>query len=418
MNPRCIYWWVIIHATIREPNMSHNTFEAVAAGHICLDVIPDLAGMPPAEFARLFSPGRLVEAGPMAFSTGGPVSNTGLALNKLGINTQLMGKVGDDIYGGVIQQLVNTYHPHLAEGMVIDPTSHTSYTIVINPPQTDRIFLHFPGANDTFTAADVRYDRVAQSRLFHFGYPPVMKSVYENDGAELAEIFRRAKEIGATTSLDMSLPDPSSAGGQADWRAILQATLPHVDIFLPSAEEILYMLRRDTFAEFHRVAAGGDILPLFTPSLLTDLSTELLTMGAKIACIKLGHRGFYLHTADQPALEKLGRACPTQPAAWANRQMWASAFLVEEVGATGAGDASIAGFLSAFLRDMSPQEALTIATAVGACNVEATDGLSGIRSWDETLRRVQAGWAKRELLLDAPGWAFDEQYQLWINVSI
>ena len=114
--------------------MSNHTFEAVAAGHICLDVIPDLTGTPPEEFGRLFSPGRLIEAGPVTFATGGPVANTGLALNKLGINTQLMGKVGDDIYGGVIQQLVNTYHPRLAEGMVIDPTAHTSYTVVITPP--------------------------------------------------------------------------------------------------------------------------------------------------------------------------------------------------------------------------------------------------------------------------------------------
>ncbi len=55
--------------------MSDYTFEAVTAGHICLDVIPDLAGIPPEDFGRLFSPGRLVEVGPVTFSTGGPVSN-------------------------------------------------------------------------------------------------------------------------------------------------------------------------------------------------------------------------------------------------------------------------------------------------------------------------------------------------------
>lgn len=393
------------------------TYDVVVAGHICLDVIPNLTDIPPENFTRLFSPGRLVEVGPVTFSTGGPVSNTGLALSKLGANTQLMGKVGDDIYGGVIKQLVNAYNPDLAQGMLVNKQAHTSYTVVVNPPKTDRIFLHFSGANDTFSADDVNYEKVAQSRLFHFGYPPIMKSIYTNGGAELAKIFRRAKETGVTTSLDMSLPDPSSASGKADWRAVLQATLPYVDIFLPSAEEILYMFRRETFDEFHQSAESGDILPLFTPQLLSDLGTELLSMGVKICCIKLGHRGFYLHTAHQPTIEKLGRACPSNPAEWANRQMWAPAFLVDEVGATGAGDASIAGFLSALLRDMSPEETLIVATAVGACNVEAADGLSGIRSWDETMHRVQNGWPKRELQLNPSGWQFNDQYQLWMKES-
>ena len=55
-----------------------DTFDAVVAGHICLDVIPDLSGSPAETFQRAFAPGRLVEVGPIAFSTGGPVTNTGL----------------------------------------------------------------------------------------------------------------------------------------------------------------------------------------------------------------------------------------------------------------------------------------------------------------------------------------------------
>jgi sugar/nucleoside kinase (ribokinase family) len=390
-------------------------FQAVVAGHICLDVIPDLAGVPRQNFARLFAPGRLLEVGPVTFSTGGPVSNTGLALNKLGIKTQLMGKVGADLFGSAVKQLVSDYDPELAGGMVIDPAVNTSYTLVINPPQVDRIFLHHAGANDTFVAADIRYEAVAGVRHFHFGYPPIMQSMYQNDGSELAEIFRRAKATGVTTSLDMSLPDPTSPSGQANWRAILRATLPYVDLFLPSAEEILYMLHRQKFDGLHQTANGQDVLPLFTPQLLTDISRELIELGVKIVCIKLGHRGFYLHTADLQTISQLGRARPSGPETWANRQIWAPAFQVEEIGATGAGDASIAGFLSALLQDLSPEEAITAATAVGACNVEATDGVSGIRPWQGTLDRVAAGWSRRELALDAPGWQFDENRQLWFG---
>jgi sugar/nucleoside kinase (ribokinase family) len=67
---------------------------------------------------------------------------------------------------------------------------------------------------------------------------------------------------------------------------------------------------------------------------------------------------------------------------------------VDVVGTTGSGDATIAGFLAALLRDVSPAQAMNIALAVGACNVEAADALSGIRLWGDTLRRITAGWRK------------------------
>ncbi len=389
------------------------TFDAVVAGHICLDVIPDLGSSSQEEFAQAFLPGRLLEVGGITFSTGGAVSNTGLALNQLGIKTQLMGKIGDDLFGGAIKKVVSGYGVHLADGMVVDGGVSSSYTIVINPPGTDRIFLHNPAANDTFKANDIRYDLLQHARLFHFGYPPLMKLMFENDGAELAGIFRRAKETGVTTSLDMSLPDPSSAGGQANWAAILNATLPAVDLFLPSIEEILYMLRRETYDSLHQSAPNGDILPLITPQLLSGISQQLLDAGAKIVLIKLGHRGLYLRTGSPSAIKSMGRARPSAPADWANKELWAPVYQVEMAGTTGAGDATIAGFLSGLLRDMSPEETVSAATAVGACNVEAADGLSGLRSWDETMQRIEAGWPRQTLKIDAPGWQFDDRHQMW-----
>ncbi len=206
---------------------------AVVAGHICLDIIPQLTGSTRDQFERTFLPGRLLEVGPVTFSTGGSVSNTGLALHKLGIQTQLMGKVGDDLLGQVVRQLLGSHGPHLADGMVVDKMVNTSYTIIISPPGVDRMFLHYPGANDTFSGADVRYEVVTESILFHFGYPPLVKRMFEDDGAQLVEIFQRVKELGVTTSLDMTLPDPTSAAGRADWAAILRAVMPYVDVFLP-----------------------------------------------------------------------------------------------------------------------------------------------------------------------------------------
>ncbi|UCC89285.1 MAG: carbohydrate kinase family protein [Anaerolineales bacterium] len=390
-------------------------YDAVVAGHLCLDMIPDMGGTTQDRIEQVFSPGRLSIVGAATFCTGGPVSNTGLALTKLGIQTQLMGKVGDDVLGQAVSGIVSSYGPHLADGMVVDPEVNTSYTIVFSPPGVDRFFLHYPGANDTFSADDVRYDLVSDVRLFHFGYPPIMRLMFRNDGDQLVEVFRRAKETGATTSLDMALPDPSSAAGRADWVTILKKTLPYVDVFLPSIEEILYMLDRGTYDELYRAAKGPGFLPLITPELLSGMSHKLIEMGVKIVALKLGDRGLYLRTADQSAIEAMGKACPSDPAAWADQELWTTCFQVEVVGTAGSGDATIAGFLSALLRDLSPGEAVTAAVAVGACNVEASDTLSGVRPWDETLRRVASGWARHRQNLDAPGWRFDEARQLWVG---
>jgi sugar/nucleoside kinase (ribokinase family) len=390
---------------------------AVVAGHLCLDIIPQLTGSARDQFERVFRPGRLLDVGPAIFSTGGAVSNTGLALHKLGIPTRLMGKVGDDLLGQAVRQIVEAHGSHLADGMIVDETVSTSYTIIINPPGLDRIFLHCPGANDTFSAADVRYDVVAETSLFHFGYPPLMRRMFEDDGAQLVQIFRQVKELGVTASLDMAVPDPTAAAGRAHWVAILKAVMPYVDLFLPSIEESLYMLHRETYDRLSHMAGKTGLLPLVTPSLLSDLSDELLEMGGKVVAFKLGDRGLYLRTAARSAIDALGTARPSDPAAWAGRQLWAPCFRVDVVGTTGSGDATIAGFLSGLLRDMPPEQAVTAAVAVGACNVEAADALSGVCPWEETWRRVESGWARHELALDAPGWSFDDRHQMWVGPS-
>lgn len=260
--------------------------QAVVAGHLCLDLIPTFeAG------DQLPTPGQLVQVGPAILSTGGPVSNVGLALHHLGVDTRLMGKVGDDAMGRVVLDLVRRRDPKLAEGIIVAPGETTSFTIVLSPPGRDRSFLHCPGANDTFCARDLDLAAIAETRIFHFGYPPIMAQMYAHDGAELAEIFRAVKRLGVTTSLDLAMVDPNSAAGRADWEKILRATLPNVDLFMPSIEELLLLLRRP---EFEQLSARGSLVEQITPALLHAYTAELLAWGAKIICLKLGHRGLYL----------------------------------------------------------------------------------------------------------------------------
>lgn len=353
--------------------------------------------------------------GPAALSTGGPVSNTGLALHKLGVPTQLMGKVGDDLFGQAIRQIVAAQDLQLERGMVTDTSASTSYIIIISYPGADRIFVHNAGANDTFCARDVNFDLVRDAALFHFGYPPVMQRMYADEGIGLAEILARAQSLGATTSLDLTLPDPTSPAGRANWKVVLERVLPYVDVFLPSIEEILYVLRRTEYDARRERAPRGNFLRLVTPELLSDVARQLIAMGAKIVGLKLGALGFYLRTASREVLRQMGRAQPTNLDAWSEREFWAPTFRVDVVGTTGSGDTTIAGFLAALLRDMEPADALTMAVVVGACNVEALDALSGLRTWDETRERIARDWTRNTLRLHAPGWTFDKAHRHWVG---
>lgn len=396
--------------------MPDTSLIAAVAGHICLDIIPAIS--PRAEFLQAFAPGRLLEVGEAALATGGAVSNTGLALHKLGIPTRLMGKVGDDIFGRAILAILESYHPALIDRMIVSRGEASSYSVVISPPQVDRIFLHYPGANDTFGAADIALPDLDGVSLFHFGYPPLMRRLYADGGSELAALLRTAKERQITTSLDMARPDPQTDAGRADWPAILRRALPYVDIFLPSFEEILFMLDRDRFETLKRASGVDELILLADGPLLRELAEQLLSWGAGVVGIKLGDQGLYLRTsASSGRWGDMGAGFAKDAAveAWRGRELLAPCFFVEMVGTTGAGDSTVAGFLAALLYGMAPEAALTRAVAVGACNVEAADATSGVPSWDALEKRMQEGWKRRPVTITLSEWNWNARHAVWVG---
>ncbi len=361
----------------------------VVCGHLCLDIIP---GFPPIQGHDWFRPGRLSTVDAPVIATGGAVSNVGLALHRLGLPVRMVAKIGADPLGRLILERVRAEGEALSDGLAIVEGETTSYTVVLNPPGIDRIFLHCPGANDTFTDADVSDSALRGAAIFHFGYPPLLKQVYSDGGARLERILSRARAAGALTSLDMSLPDPSSPSGMVDWGAFLGRVLPKVDLFVPSIEELLFMLDRPGFT---RLGGGDEIIRSVTFADLEGISRRVHDAGAPVVLIKLGDRGAYVHTAASGL-----RGMP----GWASRELYSPVFTVPKVaGTAGSGDATIAGFLSSVERGLGPEQALTNAVAVGACCVEAPDATSGVRSWEETLGRVKAGWMRRSVQPE-PGW--------------
>lgn len=378
-----------------------------------MDIIPAWS-QAVASFSSIFTPGKLTEVGPALVSTGGAVSNTGIALHRLGVPVRLMGKVGPDLFGRAILDVVASYDPALTEGMIVDPAADSSYTLVINPPGVDRIFLHNPGANRTFGAADVDLEKVRGAKVFHFGYPPIMRRIYLDDGAELVALMRAVHALGVTTSLDMAQPDPAAEAGRVDWRRVLEATLPHVDIFAPSLDETIFMLDRPLYDAIQRGEAAR------TPDveLLHHLSQQLLNMGAAVVALKLGELGLYLRTtASAERLAAAGALLAPLGSSWQGRELLTPCYVANLAGTTGAGDCTIAGLLTSLLHGRTADEAILDATAVGAASAESPDATSGVPTWEAVQARRKAGWAKHPLRINAGGWMPDAMHHLWRSPS-
>ena len=150
--------------------------KVISAGHICLDITPVF----PAEhrydrIGDLLVPGSLIRMEAASVHTGGSVGNTGLALKKLGNDVTLLGKIGNDAFGSMVRNILSGYG---AGGLIVDEEGSTAYTVVLAVPGIDRIFLHNPGANDTFSAGDIPEEALDGAVLFHFGYPSLMKRMF------------------------------------------------------------------------------------------------------------------------------------------------------------------------------------------------------------------------------------------------
>ncbi|NIR51464.1 carbohydrate kinase family protein, partial [candidate division KSB1 bacterium] len=218
-------------------------YDVVVAGHICLDITPKFPGKGRLDIGNILKPGKLLKVGDAVISTGGAVSNTGIALSKLGCKVSYMSSVGHDEFGDIIVEKMARYGS--VECFLRNEQISSSYSVILAIPSIDRIILHNSGCNDHFSVKNINWEIVAAARLFHLGYPPIMKSLYENDGAELANILKTVKAMGISTSLDMALPDPDSEAGLMNWSTWFRNVLPHVDFFMPSIEEMQLLLDRN-----------------------------------------------------------------------------------------------------------------------------------------------------------------------------
>lgn len=367
--------------------------KAVVAGHICLDITPVFPKQTAGMAGKVLVPGSLIHMDGVDVHTGGAVANTGLAMKKLGGNVCLMGKVGRDAFGGIVKNILSEYDA--GDALIETEDAATSYTVALAIPGIDRIFLHDTGANDTFCKEDLDMALIRDADLFHFGYPTLMKKMYENGGEEFLSLLASVKKTGAAVSLDLAAIDPDSAAAAQDWRSILAQTLPLVDFFVPSVEELCYMLDEERYRSWKERADGRDVTEVLTMKDIEPLGNQVLELGAKAVMIKCGAPGIYYKTGHRPAMEALCERLELPLEKWADQEGFEVSYKPDAVrSGTGAGDTSIAAFLMSVLRGKSLKESVEMAAGAGACCVSAYDALSGIPSYETLEDKIRQGWEK------------------------
>ena len=368
----------------------------VVAGHVSIDLTPKFnmkTGV--SSIGDLIKPGKLVNVGKVAIAPGGCVTNTGLALKKFGADVRLIAKVGKDEFADILYE---KYREQGAEpNFIVSEDDATSYTIVIAPKGCDRAFLHDSAANDSFKEEDIDYEVVKEADYFHFGYPTLMKEFYRSDKDELQNMYRKVKKLNLITSLDVTAVDPESETADIDWNKRLSEVLPYVDFFMPSIEELCFMLDREKYYEMQKRGSDDVCLYLSLSEDVIPMAEKVLNLGCKGVLIKCGAAGLFLMTADSSRMKELSEKISVEK--WADKKIFQNSYIPDRIlSGTGAGDTSIAAFIYGMCNEMSPEDTLKIAAGTGASCITEYDTLSGLLSIEALKNKIQNGWKEQNFI--------------------
>jgi sugar/nucleoside kinase (ribokinase family) len=287
----------------------------VVADHVCTPI------------SHVPAAGELVLAERIFLTTGGCAANVAVDLGKLGVHAAVVGRVGGDVFGRVVADLLRE-HGLDVSALQVSPATDTSQTLIVNVAGQDRRFIHTFGANAEFTAADIPLDRVARCRLLYLGGYLVMPRIRQD---ELVPVFAAARKAGACTVMDVVVPGPGNH------LAELERLLPHVDVFLPNNHE----------AE----VITGEKEPL-------RQAETFRRLGAKTVIITLGEGGSVLLDERQ--------------------RLRAGTYPTTFVDGSGGGDAFAAGYIDGLLRGLGAEDCLRMASALGASCVRAVGTTTGV----------------------------------------
>ena len=206
----------------------------------------------------------------------GSAAGTAVGLAKLGLEVATAGAVGDDALGDVLIRALNGFGVDTTH-VVRKPGVQTSASILPIRPNGDRPALHAIGANAVYSIDDVPWKLIETAAHLHLGGNDSMRGL-GRDGA--AQILRRARDGGATTSMDIL------SEGSPKLLAILKPCLPLVDWFMPNADQACKL------TDSH------------TPE---DAASRLLDLGVGGVVLTMGGDGSLLATARERCASRCAR---------------------------------------------------------------------------------------------------------------
>lgn len=253
---------------------------------------------------------------------GGSSSIFAFNLARLGAKVGFAGIVGDDFFGQFVEQRLRWAGVD-TRTLQRRPKVKTGLTIWCQNGET-RAGITYAGSMALLRARDVPESALRRARHLHVG----AYFLLENLRPGAAGLFRKARKLGLTTSLDCNY-DPSET-----WDSGIRRVLKVTDVFFPNETEAL------------RITNCRDV----------ERAASELSKLVRIAAIKLGARGALVCAEG--------------------KRFRIPAPKVRVVDTTGAGDSFDAGFLACFLKGGSIEESAHAGVAAGARAVSAVGGTS------------------------------------------
>lgn len=119
-----------------------------------------------------FTPAGLSPQGNFCFerNPGGAPANVLACVSKLGGRTAFIGKVGDDMFGNFLAETLGKHNIDVS-GLKLSGEANTTLAFVQLNDSGDRSFSFYrnPGADTMLCSAEVNYDLISDSKVFHFG---------------------------------------------------------------------------------------------------------------------------------------------------------------------------------------------------------------------------------------------------------
>lgn len=302
-----------------------------------------------------FTPCGKSEAGQKVFeqNPGGAPANVLACLNKCGKKTAFIGKVGNDMHGHFLVDVLKD-SGICTDGVVVDDNVFTTLAFVALSDSGERSFsfARKPGADTCLTREELKEELIRDSKVFHIGSLSLTAEPVKRTTFEALEI---AKQAGCIVSYDPNYRAPLWESKE-DAIIGMRSVISYVDVMKISDEET---------------------------ELLTDIkdpegaAKKLVDMGVSVVAVTLGAEG---------ALVCTKKGCKVVPG-----------FKADMVDTTGAGDSFWGGFLKCLLEsekkpaDVSLEEAANFArygNAVASLCVEKRGAIPAMPSPEEVEERL------------------------------